>query len=699
MTQTCPSCFYENPTQAQVCEACGDQLPTSSSPTPGSPLHLIAGTSLKSGQYTVEKMLGEGGFGITYTALDKYNNRIVALKELVPERSARIDKKLIWSINISPQERRKLLQQFEQEAQILARCISPYVVQVYEHWNENDTAYIAMDFVQGEPLSQTIKRQGKLPESDVKNIMSQVAQALNCIHKKQLLHRDIKPDNIMIGLNQKCILIDFGNAREYLLSQTSKLTTTGTPEYAPLEQFSSRGRFAPPLDIFSLCASMYEAVTGQVPLPATDRVQGQTLTPPSHLTPEISPLMEKILLTGLSIRSEERFQSAQELLDALQGKFVSPGLRQARQHVRHQNLKQAVVHYQQCLKAEPNNGQAAVELALVSCHTSLEQASQAVEIATHFQPEDGRGHGVLGLIYCQQGRWDEAQAALKKAVQLHPQEAWLWVNLAWAEGNQGHWDEANQSIDQALSLEMNTPWILGMQAWIAAHQQRYKSVIRLARQAIVQSKQQKVPDEQSRPPWLYPYLVLALDYSTTSPLAADVDRAIAEYCQQYRDQGYAYGLAGWRMAQRQQWVDALQKFEQVIHLDNAPTWVLFNAAVVCEHLQQEDRAKQFYQLCLGDSSLAARALNRLGVLAAKAGDLQDASNYLTQASQQCPECAEIFHNLGWVLLRQKQKDNRLNLYRDIVEAYTRAVKLYIQQGKSAIATQLKQSFLSTGIQI
>lgn len=699
MVQTCPSCFYENPIQAQICEACGDQLPTSSYSTPGSPLHLTAGTSLKSGQYTVEKVLGEGGFGITYTALDQHNHRIVALKELVPERSARIDNKLIWSSNISPQERRKLLQQFEQEAQILARCISPHVVKVYEYWNENDTAYIAMEFVRGEPLSQGIKRKGKLPEADVKNIMTQVAHALNHIHERQLLHRDIKPDNIMISLNQKCILIDFGNAREYLLSQTSKLTTTGTPEYAPLEQFSSRGRFAPPLDIFSLCASMYEAVTGEVPLRATDRVQGQTLTPPSHLTPGISPLMEKILLTGLSIRSEERFQSAQELLEALQGKFVSPHLRQARQHVRHQNLKQAVVHYQQCLKAEPDNGQAAVELALVSCHTSPEQTSQLVEIALHLQPEDGRGHGVLGLIYCQQGRWDEAQVVLKKAVQLHSQEAWLWVNLAWAEGNQGHWDEANQSIQQAFSLGMDTPWILGMQAWIAAHQQRYKSVIRSARQAIAQSKQQTILDNPSRPPWLYPYLVLALYYSTTSPLAADVDRAIAEYCQQYIDQGCAYGLAGWRMAQRQQWVDALQKFEQAIHLGNAPAWVLFNAAVACEHLQQEDRALQFYQLCLGDSSLAAMALNRLGVLSAKSGHLQEASHYLVQASQQCPECAEIFHNLGWVLLRQKHQDNHLNLYQDILEVYSRAIMLYTQQGQSAMVDQLRQSFLRVGIQI
>ena len=193
--------------------------------------------------------------------------------------------------------------------------------------------------------------------------------------------------------------------------------------------------------------------------------------------------------------------------------------------------------------------------------------------------------------------------------------------------------------------------------------------------------------------------MLALYYSTTAPLAADVDRAIAEYCQQYIDQGCAYGLAGWRMAQRQQWVDALQKFEQAIHLGNAPAWVLFNAAVACEHLQQEDRALQFYQLCLGDSSLAAMALNRLGVLSAKSGHLQEASHYLVQASQQCPECAEIFHNLGWVLLRQKHQDNHLNLYQDILEVYSRAIMLYTQQGQSAMVDQLRQSFLRVGIQI
>jgi serine/threonine protein kinase len=227
----------------------------------------------------------------------------------------------IWSSAVTPQEKRKQIQEFKNEAESLSKCRHPNIVKVFDNFEENETAYIVMEFARGEPLSSILKNEKTIPESRVKAYLLQIADALKVVHANGLLHRDIKPDNIILNHQDKPILIDFGNARGFS-GKTQKMTVALTPVYAPPEQNNSLGRFAPTIDIYSLAATAYELLTGQLPAVGMDRVMALATSKPDPLIPpsrmaSISPLMEQIVLTGMKINAGERFQSAQALINAI----------------------------------------------------------------------------------------------------------------------------------------------------------------------------------------------------------------------------------------------------------------------------------------------------------------------------------------------------------------------------------------------
>ncbi|NET58790.1 MAG: bifunctional protein-serine/threonine kinase/phosphatase [Symploca sp. SIO2E6] len=178
------------------------------------------------------------------------------------------------------------------------------------------------DLVSANQLAEIIKTEGALPENRVIKYILQIAEALKVIHANNLLHRDIKPDNMIINQHDRAVLIDFGSAREFIANQTQKMTQLLTPGYAPIEQYGRALKRGPSTDIYALCASMYELLTGQMPVAATDRGSSDTLIPPRQLVPNINPLIEQVILTGMRMRVEERFQTAEELINALKGKFI-----------------------------------------------------------------------------------------------------------------------------------------------------------------------------------------------------------------------------------------------------------------------------------------------------------------------------------------------------------------------------------------
>ena len=214
MTVQCPACLQENPEGITICSICGyeplDTNSSNSSSVTSSTYHLSSGTLLKQGQYRIEKVLGEGGFGITYKGTNKQNSSSVAIKELWAEKAARQGSTIIWPSSITPKEKQLQINKFKLEASNQQKCQHPDIPLVYDCFEENNTVYIIMALVSGKSLYDILKEKGVLSENQIKHYFIQVAEALKVVHKNNFLHRDIKPDNILIDSKDRAILIDYG---------------------------------------------------------------------------------------------------------------------------------------------------------------------------------------------------------------------------------------------------------------------------------------------------------------------------------------------------------------------------------------------------------------------------------------------------------------------------------------------------------
>ena len=698
----CPACLSENPDGQVTCLVCGFSLTPDQSTNTATTVayHLPTGTQLKQGKYKIEKLLGEGGFGITYKGLlCQKEPTTIAIKELWPEKSARQGSNIIWPTSIPPKERQQQLKKFQLEASFLKKCKHPNISQVYDWFEENNTAYLVMEFVAGKSLYQLLKDKGSLPENDIKKYFIQISEALKIVHSNKLLHRDIKPDNILIDDGtDRAVLIDFGATKEFIAGQTREMSTTLTPGYAPLEQYSYRGKRWPATDIYALCASMYEMLTGQLPLPAVDRASSDDLVAPRQLAPKISDLMEKVILTGMQFKVEDRFQTADELIQALNGHFISPPLRKARE-LMHQGKKAASISaYESCLDKEPDNGLAAVELALVQIHENDAQADSAAQRAIQLQPNDGRGHGVLGLVCCRQGRWPEALQHLQQAAKLAPEQAWIQANLAWAWGKTGQWQRAKSAAKNAIQQDPDCIFALGLKSWIAIHQMEWKSAIQAARQAIFKSKQDPSSASKSLQHWVYPHLLMALEQATADT-SQDVARCLQEFMTQVPDSTFAWGYHGWQNAKQSQWSKALESFETATQKNNDLAWVFLDQGITLEYLDQPQQAIQTYEAYNQSLEMDALGVFRLGTVLAQTGQWEQALSYLEKAVQLEPNYAEAHHNLGWALLNLQTRDSQHSHFRKLLAAYRRAIDLYTEQQQLSRAQAIRQAFQDAGVPV
>jgi Protein kinase domain len=311
VSSSCPYCAAPVPHSASSCPICGASV---SGDHPG---RLAVGTKLRGGRYTVGKILGEGGFGITYLGANVAMKQRVAIKEFFPSGATRHGATLIPPRGVSAQmfasERAKCLE----EAQRLARFKHPSIVGVRDAFAENDTVYLVMEYLPGETLENAVRQSGPLELSRAVTVAVQLLDALTQIHGAGLLHRDIKPDNIMLSAN-RAVLIDFGAAREFQAQQTQLHSLILTPGYAPLEQYGSHVRRSASSDLYALAGTLYFALTGRVPPPATERINGAKLEVlPHHVVRGALGLAEAIT-AALRIRIEERPQSAREMIERIQ---------------------------------------------------------------------------------------------------------------------------------------------------------------------------------------------------------------------------------------------------------------------------------------------------------------------------------------------------------------------------------------------
>ena len=261
---------------------------------------------LLGGRYQVQDKIGAGGMATVYRGLDEVLGRTVAIKTMLPQ----------YANDPSFAAR------FKQEAQAAAALQSPYIVSVYDWGKDADTYYIVMEYLRGTDLKSGIRKHGALDCKKVAQIGSQIAQALSVAHKHDIIHRDIKPQNIMVQPDGNIKVMDFGIARAKNSHLTQDNSVLGTAHYVSPEQTQGK-ELGPTTDIYSLGIVMYEAATGQVPFQGDDAISvalkqvNEQPKPPSQLNPAVDPSLESIILKCMQKNPAARFQTADELYHVL----------------------------------------------------------------------------------------------------------------------------------------------------------------------------------------------------------------------------------------------------------------------------------------------------------------------------------------------------------------------------------------------
>jgi len=301
-------------------------------------MQLVNGHRLQTGKYRIEKMIGQGGFGITYLA--RWYQRIQGAIGAANSFSMVVIKEFFWSkycnrdadghtVSISSAEGKEMMAQFKEklkkEGKIISRLSHPNIVGILDIFEENNTAYLVMQYVEGESLKEKIARMGKLDETTALRYAGQICSALSKIHSKRILHLDVKPSNILFDEDDNLQLIDFGISKQY---DESAQETSNTPigvsaGYSPMEQYGTLKSFSPPTDIYSAGATLYKMLTGETPIEATDRGQFD-LKPVSFFSPYVSKRTEEAVTKAMSEKVRDRFQSAEEFWQALHKEDEAP---------------------------------------------------------------------------------------------------------------------------------------------------------------------------------------------------------------------------------------------------------------------------------------------------------------------------------------------------------------------------------------
>jgi serine/threonine-protein kinase len=277
---------------------------------------MLAGTTLQGGKYTLNQEIGRGGFGITYKATHHYLRQEVVIKAL--------NEKLRQHADFTKFER-----QFQDEARRLATCVHPNIVRVSDFFVEAGLPYMVMEYIRGETLGEAFVLPGiTLPESTAIHYIRQIGAALEVVHNNGLLHRDVKPDNIILREGtQEVVLIDFGIAREFNGGVRQTHTGMVSEGYSPIEQYLTQAPRSPATDVYGLAATLYALLTAQVPMPALLRDR-EKMHSPRELQPHLSAAVNQAIMRGMAVESRFRPATVAEWLKLLpaNGLSVAPQL-------------------------------------------------------------------------------------------------------------------------------------------------------------------------------------------------------------------------------------------------------------------------------------------------------------------------------------------------------------------------------------
>lgn len=318
--QMCPGCMkeVENRDSAERCPHCGYNLRNIETAP-----HQMKPFTMLQGKYIVGKVIGEGGFGISYIGFDINLELVIAIKEFYPNgyvtRESNVTAQVSTYAGKNEASVNKWKEGFINEARNLAKFSKlSGIVEVRDFFNENGTAYIIMEYVDGITLKQYLKENGgKIPEQQVFAMMEPVIRSLATVHDTGMIHRDISPDNIMITKRGEMKLLDFGAAREYADNVEKSLSIMLKPGYAPEEQYRSHGRQGPWSDVYALTATIYKCITGVTPIESMERIREDTLKMPRELGIPIGEAKNAAIKIGMAVYADERIQSMNALHTAL----------------------------------------------------------------------------------------------------------------------------------------------------------------------------------------------------------------------------------------------------------------------------------------------------------------------------------------------------------------------------------------------
>ncbi|MBO5017508.1 MAG: protein kinase [Alistipes sp.] len=291
-------------------------------------MELKPGTHLQGGKYEIRSTLGRGGFGITYLAEHHMLNKLVCIKEFFPQAYYNRDSNS-RSISLGSAGSAKMMEayrnKFIKEARTIARLQHPNVISIYDVFEENNTAYYVMEYIEGDTLAGIVKRQGPMDEHTAREFIYMVADALDYIHKNNLLHLDVKPANIMVrSSDYHVVLIDFGLAKQYDSdgNQTSSTPVGVSQGYAPPEQYEegAGNTFTPATDIYALGATYYYMTTGKVP-PSSSVIMDGAL--PS-LVQSLKPGVQRVILGSMQPSRRKRPANVDAFLALFSAQPSSP---------------------------------------------------------------------------------------------------------------------------------------------------------------------------------------------------------------------------------------------------------------------------------------------------------------------------------------------------------------------------------------
>jgi len=300
--ETCPHCGYNQKTaQSSLCMK------------PGSILY---------GKYLVGRILGQGGFGMTYIGYDLKLEGKVAIKEYFPmgnaTRSGEESNQVEWNTTVFDSfQWQRGCENFLKEARRMEKMSSfSNIVRVRDTFTENGTAYIVMDYIEGETLKKRLERTGIMTFRECMKLFAPLMESLARMHEKGFIHRDISPDNIMIRKDGNAFLLDFGAAKDLSFSRGLPSQQVVKNGFSPLEQYQEEGKLGPWTDVYALCATIYYCITGKVPPSATDRLTNDSLDFPNLKEP-MPPNIVMALKDGLAVRADKRIQNIDLLMQRM----------------------------------------------------------------------------------------------------------------------------------------------------------------------------------------------------------------------------------------------------------------------------------------------------------------------------------------------------------------------------------------------